>query len=244
MKKSKLRQIIRESIKELITEQPAGKRVRLQRCGNTGGGSGTFGDVCVPNSIKLGDMFNANPAISSNATDNWFVISDKGSKLTGHGQPCLPGVTPITINYMITDCPNCCHGSHLLSSGWQTVITGLIPQGTCTNPTINTGCPSNFIPGCHKCCCEDNGQGVCIPNTESLLDKYLLSPCNCMSQGLIECPLSQQPKGYIGFQLNTPVTSTSQSMVKPGPFGTDVEEPEDKFKTLNVKPIKPDYKKI
>ena len=124
MKKSELRQIIRESIKELITEQPAGKKVRLQRCGNTGGGSGTYGNVCVPNSIQLGDMFNADPSYGSNPNqylDNWFVISDKSSNLQ-HGGPCLPGMTPITINHMVTNCPNCCHGSHLLSSGWQTAL--------------------------------------------------------------------------------------------------------------------------
>ena len=118
MKKSQLRKIIRESIKELITEQPQGKYIMFETCA----GSNTSG-FCHPDlNVQLGDYFKID---------------------SGHYSPLMNGRTGFVreITYLcnnpgtvspITDCPNCCT-QHPPSPNW--VWSGFwgqtTPQGAC-----------------------------------------------------------------------------------------------------------------
>jgi hypothetical protein len=155
MKKSQLRQLIRESIKELVNEQwTPGISVRLRTC--TGGAS--YGNFCVPSSQlspQIGDAIH----ITNYWVPNW---NNRKAFITEiHGSCNVNQTTsPTTVVPWTGSCPNCCHSS------WHGTQTS--PQGACwatcgnTNPTPCTvyGCTdptamnynSTILPNCDQGC--------------------------------------------------------------------------------------------
>ena len=106
MKKSKLRNIIKESIKELMTEQTVqGTIVNLGSCCHSisflglptaGCNGGNFGQHCREGNLQIGDIIeipSPNPSSYPNPTGLWFV--------TGVGGPCS-GVIGMSISPTIT----------------------------------------------------------------------------------------------------------------------------------------------
>tara|TARA_R110000824_G_scaffold242137_1_gene430838 strand:- start:363 stop:998 length:636 start_codon:yes stop_codon:yes gene_type:complete len=140
MKKSNLRKIIRESIKQLMTEQTVtnvGTNVNLRTCG----GGMTIGSLCVPNSaypsgIQIGDHFRVTqhphqPYVGRHL----FVRVIMGSCTAEYNG------TAIQVQPETSCCTNCS-----ASYGWQQYQQNF--GGACTNscnPTTS-GCPgwSNY----------------------------------------------------------------------------------------------------
>ena len=109
MKKSQLKNIIRESIKGLVNEQGGSyTRVNARVCN----GSLTLGGLCVPTGVQIGDVYQVPNA--SGQSRKVFVRDILGScpqHLYNHyGQPFqVP---------QPTNCPLCCDASGPGGSGW------------------------------------------------------------------------------------------------------------------------------
>jgi len=105
MKKSQLKKIIRESIKELINENAPGYVKLNTRVCN---GGMTMG-LCVPTGAQVGDVYHV-PSIGNNTFNrDVFIRNIIGScpahLYTNYGQPYPTSST---------NCPNCCS-----TSQWQ-----------------------------------------------------------------------------------------------------------------------------
>ena len=141
MKKSQLRNIIRESIKELINEQTGGGiRVRLRTC------QGALQQYfCVPQGTQLGDRFTAimpNPGLPSGAPDQRQAYVK-----TFLGGTC-PNISP-DLQDPQGPCPNCENQEDPQQFSCANVTPG------CTDSTANNYDPNatvddgscNFGPG-------------------------------------------------------------------------------------------------
>jgi len=125
MKKSQLRKIIKESIKQLMTEQSTGTIVHYARGCD---GASTLGSMCWEGNIQVGDTMKITatsmPGLQDKVGRSYFAKDSSG--------PC----TNITFNTIINgpnaNCPSCCT-NHWGGSGNHT------PSGTCT---LNCGSTS------------------------------------------------------------------------------------------------------
>ena len=172
MKKSQLRQLIRESIKQLITEQwTPGILVKLRTC--TGGA--TFGGFCVPSSQlspQIGDAIHITNYWDANWNGRKAFITEIYGSCNAQQNAQQTTVVPWT-----GSCPNCCHSS------WHGTQTS--PQGACwatcgnTNPTPCAiyGCTdptamnynSTILPNCDQGCVYAYQLG-CTDSTASNYD--------------------------------------------------------------------------
>lgn len=97
MKKSQLRNIIRESIKELINEQTQGTLVTLATCGHGNQTPGCNGHQsaghCLPGNLSIGDILDIPSHVSSTCGSRWFVNST-GGPCTNFTNTNVNSVTP------------------------------------------------------------------------------------------------------------------------------------------------------
>ena len=118
MKKSQLRKLIRESIKELMNEQPGGSGSYTYVNTRTCNGGSTFGSVCVESGAQIGDVrLIQSPGIGS-STRKVFIRDITGTCNSSqynsyHTQP-NHGPVP-----QPTACNNCCDASGPGGSGWK-----------------------------------------------------------------------------------------------------------------------------
>jgi hypothetical protein len=163
MKKSELRKIIRESIKELITEQTSLIYMSAASCGQ---GSTTDTQGCVPMNIasQVGDTFSVT---YFGSTRTFFIKKVHQSGIT----QCPAGAVPMS-NYQTTNpgnCPRCCL-SPGIPPGWDPNNTHPYYQSTpggacwvacgnpspctsygCTDPTA-TNYNATILPNCDQGC--------------------------------------------------------------------------------------------
>ena len=119
MKKSQLRKIIRESIKQLMTEQnPTGTLVSFAR---TCTGGATVASYCWEGNIQVGDVMEVT-GINGNGFQSYVGRSFFAKQVGGS---CNNIKFLNNINQ--TDCPKCCNGIH----GWGGAGNNN-PSGTCT----------------------------------------------------------------------------------------------------------------
>ena len=144
MKKSELKNIIRESIKQLMTEQStqytpgqAGVIIQAKTC--TGQLGSIMGGVCHPEvNTQVGDTFYGDAsALPAGNYRNWMVNTVGGSCIWD--TPSGPNsIWPVQIQAgsinNIGNCPNCCS-----SVGWN--YGGITPSGHCHNVCSQ-------VPGC------------------------------------------------------------------------------------------------
>ena len=166
MKKSKLRNIIKESIKELMNEQLGGSGQYIRVNTRTCNGGSTFGSVCVESGAQIGDVrLIQSPGIGS-STRKVFIRDTIGTCNSSqynyyHTQP-NHGPVP-----QPTACNNCCNASGPGGSGWKQFSSqaggacwvigcgNTPPSPGCTDPTANNYDPNatvddgscNFGPG-------------------------------------------------------------------------------------------------
>ena len=192
MKKSKLKNIIRESINKLMNEAAGRKQYDLRSCSV----NGSHQNVCLAG-VRVGDMINIdpNPNLSNANPHNYFIRELNG--------PCTSLQPTIPVNYMPTECSNCCGSGPGTSWHWG----GNTPQGACTNPTINSACDQG---PCKKCCCEDDGQGGCLPNTEMYLNLDT-TPCQCPAGMISGC---NDPKPMTGPTPQSKIVGTDKEIQK------------------------------
>ena len=126
MKKTQLRKIIKESIKELMNEQSSGVIVNMRTCN----GGLTFQNHCLPSGAQVGDVYQV--TVGSN-TRKYFVRDVGGpcpSYLNPNGQALPP-----------SSCPNCCS-----MSSWQSYSTNF--GGACTTNQTGGSCTGGQAPSC------------------------------------------------------------------------------------------------
>ena len=151
MKKSKLKNIIRESIKELMTEQSGYIKVNARTCN----GGLTMGSLCVSAGAQVGDVYHV-PSHNRDVFVRNVLGSCPAHHYTHYGQP-----------YQISaqNCSNCCSNSQWQSQfpnfgGACTLNCGSTSAGSCnpsawpnhgnwtstyTNTVANHNNPCNFL---------------------------------------------------------------------------------------------------
>jgi len=218
MKKSQLRHIIRESIKELMTEQPTGTLVTLTTCSLTGPNT-NWAPSCRAGNLSVGDIIAGNP--------DRFVTSVGGpcSGSPPFGILAANLITPIipapgVSSWMNSTCPNAC-------VGWTSGMNGIfgwdhpsqyqmnIPQGDAI-----VGCipsmghpPDGYGYKCESIWYIQTGKrdknigNQCIPGTQQNPGTHATMQ-DCES----DCDL-QHIDGKT--KTTTPFTTTPQSIVEP-----------------------------
>ena len=215
MEKSKLRNIIKESIKELMTEQVnvPGTRASLHKC--TGYPPGSYGNFCIPNQY--------NPAIGQGWTiDQYHATSGQW----------VPG-----FNFFITDvypsqpCNAVINGVETLLSPYTSLGNGFGNQNPgqgcwwcCTQSSWNLGgTPSgdcwNACPGSSNYYgwnCEQIGDhpkfgSKCVPGNQNNPGTFQTMQ-DCMESG---CEGLSPDKSKDIQQPFSPLTTDPQDMVKP-----------------------------
>ena len=135
MKKSQLKTKIRESIKQLMTEQSGGyTKYNVRSC--TGGS--TYGAMCLPNSAnaQIGDVVTYPSAPPNGNPRNYFIREINGSCNAGlynwQNQPFITSPS---------NCPNCCSMGQ-----WQSYSVSF--GGACTTNQTGGSCTGGTIFGC------------------------------------------------------------------------------------------------
>ena len=198
MKKSQLKNIIRESIKQLMNEHgqhphplPPGACQTLHKY--RGYASSTFGGypqyACqasgamplsffgIPGAVG---MFTPNSDCLNNAnTYQWFGSPNVGDFVGLEGMN--PGLERICWEYLGTFANN--NQSNQTNSFIQNP-TSLGTFSDCS--TCDAGIVTPPTP-CEICCCDDDGQGGCLPHSE-IMTVSTTSPCACSTLNMIDCP--------------------------------------------------------
>ena len=215
MKKSQLRKIIRESIKELMTEvgpestpQSSGpdKYYRLVRCD----GGGTFPLFCHKSSnppLQIGDTLQMGPG-GMPAGTNWFVSSGPlfsgCTHQQGWGEPD---------SYKLVPCTTCCGGCNpcaTTSNGscncwspnqinswaqnWQNNTT---PQGACWN-----ACSSTSAGSCNPSAWSNhtNWTSTFTNTVNNFPASNTNQPCNFLNQKIAQFTANLQGTGQGNYQ--------------------------------------------
>jgi len=162
MKKTELRKIIKESIKQLMTEQGVYVLVSARTC--TGGL--TVGGLCVPAGAQLGDVYHipAGATYSSNNRDV-FVKNIGGScqqyLYDFYGQPYQ--VPP-------TNCPKCCN-----INSWKNHASNF--GGACT-----FNCGSTSAGSCNPAAWSNHATWTTnFTNTVNNIPPSATQPCNFLN---------------------------------------------------------------
>ena len=140
MKKSQLRRIIRESIKELMTEQnpyTSGTKININSCN-----SGTpMQNFCIPNSFngQVGDTFIVNTSHNPAQVGKEFFIRDisnNSCNITTNG-------VQTTVSPGTGTCNNCC-----IQGGYE--WGSFTPSGACWNDcsATSSGCDNTMAGSC------------------------------------------------------------------------------------------------
>jgi hypothetical protein len=137
MKKSQLRNIIKESIKELMTEQSGSGGYTKYNVRSCNGGS-TYGGLCLPSSAnaQIGDVVTYPTAPPNGTPRNYFIREILGScNASLYNFQNQPFITSST------NCPRCCSMSQ-----WQQYGSNF--GGACTTNQTGGSCTGGQAPSC------------------------------------------------------------------------------------------------
>ena len=224
MKKTQLRKLIRESIKQLMTEQSYtvnGIQCNIRTC--TGGTS--HGNFCVPNSaypngVQIGDHFKIDQYHYTSLIGRHVFVRNVGASgcmAGGYMGTVLTTITPLT-----SCCQNCTN-----PNGWQQLSQNF--GGACTTscttppppPCTSFGCTdptamnynSTILPNCDQGCVYAYQLG-CTDSTASNYDPAAIyddGSCILGNAGCPTCDSSAWPNhsNWINTWTNLPNFSSS-----------------------------------
>ena len=179
MKKTQLRKIIRESIKQLMTEQSTGTIVQVAK--GCGLGAETLRSMCWEGNIQVGDTMKitaTNVSGLQNKVGRSYFAKDSSG-------PCTNVTFNTIINGPNTNCPSCCT-NYWGGSGNNT------PSGTCT-----LNCGSTSAGSCNPSAWNNHANWTStFTNTVANHN----NPCNFLNQKIAQFTSNLQGIGQGGYQ--------------------------------------------
>ena len=175
MKKSQLRKIIRESIKQLINEQSSGVRANMRTCN----GGQTFANHCLPSSAQVGDVYQVTVGSNNRKAFVREIIGPCPSWENPSGQALPP-----------SSCPNCCS-----TSQWQSYSTNF--GGACT-----LNCGSTSAGSCNPSAWSNhaNWTSTFTNTVNNLNPNNANQPCNFLNNKIAQFTASASGGGAGGAQ--------------------------------------------
>ena len=232
MKNLQLRKLIKESIKQLMTEQNTGSAPTWTFPLNWDGANYQH-SRCITDSNS-----NLNAGAGPQPIPGYLNWPPNGTLCPG-ASFCTPGIQYTCPNAAYVHAKDCNgQGSTLhltveLSGQYPQIgdefsttlgLRKIISIDPLPNPqTASIYARKNLLntangcnpPPCEKCCCEDDGQGGCLPHSE-IMTAHHVSPCDCSTLNMIDCP---------GWHPISP--SSPQSMTKPQPEDDGTQRMQD-----------------